>query len=1210
MNPSVYANRVVFNATSAGTGSFIVASAATGFRTPAAAVAAGDLADGARVSYTAESADKTQFEFGQGIYTNSTVTLTRTTIRGSSNPGGIVNFTSVPKVWFDVQAEDLQALADASDSNLGMEFVFQNGGNPLVALMCGDLEVQSDCTISSVTMVTDQVGSIVINIWKCTFAQFDNSTHPVAGDKITASAPPTISSGVSYHDTTLTGWTRSLSKGDILRFNIDSSSTVTRASISLTFLGAGPSSDTGVVQGTYGDATHVAQYTVGLDGRILASANVPITIGAGTPAILTEAGTAAKASTFTTVTPVGGDLITGLQGGANKNFTAASIAALGSSGSGLPTGQFNPAKVGSNGTAGVWIQDIVDAGNPIFGNIKTSPRSTIQAAVDYCFANGYNNLHIPIFSAGGSYSPDGPIYFDPPANLRSGISLANQLLGVTAVPSVFGFGLNVAGDLNTTFNTSYQTAPCFWVGTQNNNTLSDLTGIGPRGGLGANLRQLDPRSAFIAIASGNGGAVKTEVIRCNSRDFYAHCTLGQNGQSALAEDNVFYDNLAVGNNIGLDVRNSQAFANKIFGGSWAGCLATYRNVSQGIEIFNAESGIVNTFQLSITGLTPSVLSAVATTLAGGTSFNTYSFTTSASSALADGTFFFNSGIITLPSFGPVPITQNATGWTIDPGWCYYHFGEEVALKAGTDFDTELVLVTSILASTRGTVFVGLCTADGRTHVESNSCIAFYNSNGGVGTSAFTDMEVGNWHPGSGSDVNTTAAIINRHFPAIKASSGDFVMRNTLFPGQQQGSVPIVIEGFDLSNNQYFSRFIIEGCSGFKNTNMRYVGDSSTPTGGSITRGVGYDNTLASNGHIATKAFGFGEWDFCPWSYGGNGLNFLEVGQGNGQMFRISGTGHTRYDGYRPSRNQHLRMTTADVTALIGLTGTIPSICGGFPVEIAQIGTTASTGGPATSGTADVHRMIDVGGAGFSYYAGGVLGASLGITWSCKGQTQMVFLTGGATAFQYLYPGLEIGLTTDAGNIWYVVTGTYLFETAPYITVYRESTSASVISGVKTTTYTGATMAQRAPIPSFPGQLRTARVGTQFDKTSSTTLGDVTNLTKQVFAGLKYKFNAVLFTTSNVAGGVKAAVAGTCTATAIVYEGQTTDPAGVQLSSRGTALATAVGAVTAVTAARIDIEGLIRVATSGTLTIQFAQNASNGTASSVLVDSYMEISEVP
>lgn len=145
-----------------------------------------------------------------------------------------------------------------------------------------------------------------------------------------------------------------------------------------------------------------------------------------------------------------------------------------------------------------------------------------------------------------------------------------------------------------------------------------------------------------------------------------------------------------------------------------------------------------------------------------------------------------------------------------------------------------------------------------------------------------------------------------------------------------------------------------------------------------------------------------------------------------------------------------------------------------------------------------------------------------------------------------------------------------------------------------------------------GMSESTVVSTQFDKTSDTTLANITGLSVSVAAGKKYRFEAVLYTTSNVAGGVKFAIGGTATATAVIYEAvvwQTGQDVATG-TQRATALATAVGDVTAVTTAYIRITGTITVSAAGTLTVQFAQNASNGSASSVLVGSTFTVNEIP
>jgi hypothetical protein len=134
------------------------------------------------------------------------------------------------------------------------------------------------------------------------------------------------------------------------------------------------------------------------------------------------------------------------------------------------------------------------------------------------------------------------------------------------------------------------------------------------------------------------------------------------------------------------------------------------------------------------------------------------------------------------------------------------------------------------------------------------------------------------------------------------------------------------------------------------------------------------------------------------------------------------------------------------------------------------------------------------------------------------------------------------------------------------------------------------------------------VTTQFDKTSDTALANVTGLTFNGEAGVTYKLNGILYTTANVAGGVKVAVSGTATATSVIYEGDL-DNGGTHTVTRATALGTAVCAVTAATAATCLIRGTIKINAAGTITLQFAQNASNGAASSVLVGSTFDIESV-
>ena len=75
-------------------------------------------------------------------------------------------------------------------------------------------------------------GSIVIDVWKDTYANYP----PTVADTITASAKPTITTATKSDDTTLTGWTTSVTAGDVFGFNVDSVTSLIRVTLQLTIV--------------------------------------------------------------------------------------------------------------------------------------------------------------------------------------------------------------------------------------------------------------------------------------------------------------------------------------------------------------------------------------------------------------------------------------------------------------------------------------------------------------------------------------------------------------------------------------------------------------------------------------------------------------------------------------------------------------------------------------------------------------------------------------------------------------------------------------------------------------------------------------------------------------------------------------------------------------------------------------------------------------
>ena len=136
----------------------------------------------------------------------------------------------------------------------------------------------------------------------------------------------------------------------------------------------------------------------------------------------------------------------------------------------------------------------------------------------------------------------------------------------------------------------------------------------------------------------------------------------------------------------------------------------------------------------------------------------------------------------------------------------------------------------------------------------------------------------------------------------------------------------------------------------------------------------------------------------------------------------------------------------------------------------------------------------------------------------------------------------------------------------------------------------------------------SRTTAQFDKTTNTTLANITGLTITIVSGKKYKFRAVLDVSADAVGGSKFAIAGTATATSIYYWIILTDGGtnANTIVSHQTALAGSAGQA-GTTTGKCVVEGAIVCNAGGTITAQFAQQASSGT-SSILINSTFEAIE--
>jgi hypothetical protein len=151
------------------------------------------------------------------------------TLQREAGTGTVTNFASTALPAF-ILVEDITGLTQAVSNARILRTVLDGGGS---AITTGAkkvyISVPSACSIIKVRLLADVSGSIVLDLWRDSYANYP----PTVADTIVAAAKPTLSSAIKSEDSTLTGWSTALAAGDILEVNVDSATTVTKVYMDL-----------------------------------------------------------------------------------------------------------------------------------------------------------------------------------------------------------------------------------------------------------------------------------------------------------------------------------------------------------------------------------------------------------------------------------------------------------------------------------------------------------------------------------------------------------------------------------------------------------------------------------------------------------------------------------------------------------------------------------------------------------------------------------------------------------------------------------------------------------------------------------------------------------------------------------------------------------------------------------------------------------------
>ena len=160
--------------------------------------------------------------------TNKEVELWNATkLRGFSDTGTTETFSidsNTGAAQFDSTVTTTRIVGDTTI----WTYVIDGGGSTITTGIKPDVGAPYAAKVTRWDIFGDQTGSIVVDGWKDTYANYP----PLVGDSFTTSEKPTISASTKGQDTSLnggSGWT--FAQGDVIRHNVDSVTSLTRATI-------------------------------------------------------------------------------------------------------------------------------------------------------------------------------------------------------------------------------------------------------------------------------------------------------------------------------------------------------------------------------------------------------------------------------------------------------------------------------------------------------------------------------------------------------------------------------------------------------------------------------------------------------------------------------------------------------------------------------------------------------------------------------------------------------------------------------------------------------------------------------------------------------------------------------------------------------------------------------------------------------------------
>jgi len=107
-------------------------------------------------------------------------------------------------------------------------FTIDGGGGVPAAAEYGNIIVPYSCTITGWSLLADQSGNAQLDVQKSSYADFPSGFTSIVGNDA-----PLLQSAQKNENPSVSVWTTSLAKGDVLKFIVNSAAAVTRLNLAI-----------------------------------------------------------------------------------------------------------------------------------------------------------------------------------------------------------------------------------------------------------------------------------------------------------------------------------------------------------------------------------------------------------------------------------------------------------------------------------------------------------------------------------------------------------------------------------------------------------------------------------------------------------------------------------------------------------------------------------------------------------------------------------------------------------------------------------------------------------------------------------------------------------------------------------------------------------------------------------------------------------------